>query len=379
MTTAPSTERGLVRVLIVDDTADIRLLLRFTLERAGGFEVVDEAGNGREAQELAATHRPDVILLDLAMPVMDGLEALPGLRRIVPEATIIVLSGFTADRMTDRAISAGADGYVQKGASPKQIVERIRELAPAHTLHAVPDPPGIEVGGVELDETEQVARLRQLLATVAHEIRNPVFVLMGVADALESEDDDIPAAQRSTLLAAIGRQARVLERVTGDLLTSAQNNRGTLQVHVEPVEVGGVIASSINGIPGLTDTTVSGDTDARVLADPVRLQQILANLLSNAMKYGRPPITIRVERQATCTHVTVEDRGPGVPLEFHPRLFTEFFRAPGTDRTGNGLGLYVVRSLTEAQGGLVSYADVPGGGAAFTVALTNAMEGVARP
>lgn len=379
MTTAPSAEHGPVRVLIVDDTADIRLLLRFTLERAGGFEVVDEAGNGREAQDLAAQHHPDVVLLDLAMPVMDGLEALPGLRRILPQATIIVLSGFTADKMTDRAIAAGADGYVQKGASPRQIVERIRQLAPAPALHAVPDPPVIDVIGDEQDEAGQVARLRQLLATVAHEIRNPVFVLMGVADALESEGDDIPAAQRSSLLAAIGRQARVLERVTGDLLTAAQTNRGTLQVHVEPLEVGAVIASSVNGIPGLADTTVSGHLDARVLADPVRLHQMLANLLSNALKYGRPPISIHVERRASCTHITVEDRGPGVPAEFQGRLFTEFFRAPGTDKTGNGLGLYVVRSLAEAQGGVVSYADVPGGGAAFTVAMANAREGPGRP
>ncbi len=374
--TALSNERPLVRVLIVDDTPDIRLLLRFTLERAGDFEVVGEAGNGRDAQTLAEQHRPDVVLLDLAMPVMDGLEALPGLRKLLPDGTIIVLSGFTADAMTNRAIAAGADGYVQKGASPKTIVARIHELAPT-ALHAVPNPEPPEDEAVAITHPDEAVRLRQLLATVAHEIRNPVFVLMGVADALDG-DDDIPAPERSALLAAIGRQARVLEQVTGDLLTAAQTHRGTLQITLEPLVLENVIASSIHGVPGLDgQVAVTGDTHARVLAHPLRLQQVLANLLSNALKYGAAPISIRVDSRDSCTDIVVEDRGEGVPFHFQGQLFTEFSRAPGSDKTGTGLGLYVVRSLVEAQGGVVRYADRPGGGASFTVSLANAMSGPA--
>ena len=72
--------------------------------------------------------QPDVVLLDLSMPVMDGIEALPTIRRLCPTARIIVLSGFGAQQMSDRAVAAGADGYVQKGAPLTTILEYVREV-----------------------------------------------------------------------------------------------------------------------------------------------------------------------------------------------------------------------------------------------------------
>ena len=84
-----------LRVVVIDDTEDIRELLSLALTR-GGFDIVAEASDGRSGTEEVRRHRPDLVLLDLAMPVMDGIEALPGIRRLVPTATIIVLSGFGA-------------------------------------------------------------------------------------------------------------------------------------------------------------------------------------------------------------------------------------------------------------------------------------------
>ena len=108
------------------------------------------------------------------------------------------------------------------------------------------------------------------------------------------------------------------------------------------------------------------------MADPVRLQQVLANLLSNAVKYGCPPISIRIEPTHQLVRISVEDRGKGVPPDFRPLLFTEFARAPDSAGSGTGLGLYVVRSLVEAQGGVVDYEDHPESGAVFTVTLPTA-------
>src|SRR5689334_8239527 len=78
-----------IRVAIVDDTEDLRFLLRHALER-GGMEVVAEAGNGAEGIDVARETQPDVVLLDLAMPVLDGREALPRIRREAPTARIII-------------------------------------------------------------------------------------------------------------------------------------------------------------------------------------------------------------------------------------------------------------------------------------------------
>jgi len=117
---SPATRVRPLRTVIIDDTADLRDLLRLALNR-GGFDVVGEAGDGKAGIELVRTEHPDVVLLDLSMPVMDGLEALPTIRRTVPGAKIIVLSGFGATQMSERALANGADGYVQKGASLDSI------------------------------------------------------------------------------------------------------------------------------------------------------------------------------------------------------------------------------------------------------------------
>lgn len=119
-----------IRAAIVDDTDDIRDLLRIVLRRAGN-DVVAEAADGRAGIEIVREHRPDLVLLDLAMPVLDGLEALPTLRGLVPDATIVVLSGFGAEQMAERTLAAGADGYVEKGQPLAALLDVIRELTDA--------------------------------------------------------------------------------------------------------------------------------------------------------------------------------------------------------------------------------------------------------
>ncbi|VXC28371.1 hybrid sensor histidine kinase/response regulator [Nocardioides sp. AX2bis] len=142
------------RVVVIDDTDDLRQLLSLALTR-GGFEIVAEAGDGRAGIETVREHRPDVVLLDLAMPVMDGIEALPAIRRLVPSAKIIVLSGFGAQQMSARAVAVGADGYVQKGAPLPSILDYVRTVcaAPAgrsgRALSVVPDATAVDSDRVE--------------------------------------------------------------------------------------------------------------------------------------------------------------------------------------------------------------------------------------
>jgi DNA-binding NarL/FixJ family response regulator len=112
------------RVLLCDDSPQIRELVRIVLELEGN-EVVSEAENGREAVDEAERLQPDVVLLDLSMPVMDGLEALPEIKRVAPEARIVVLSGFDNDRLVSQALALGADHYVPKGGDPDEIVDAV--------------------------------------------------------------------------------------------------------------------------------------------------------------------------------------------------------------------------------------------------------------
>lgn len=116
------------RVLVVDDAANLRELLTLLLEIEDDFEVVGTASDGQQAIEAAQSLRPDVILLDLAMPVMDGLQALPALRECVPGARIVIFSGFEHQALADEALEAGADAYIEKGTSVTQLVHQLREL-----------------------------------------------------------------------------------------------------------------------------------------------------------------------------------------------------------------------------------------------------------
>jgi DNA-binding NarL/FixJ family response regulator len=118
------------RVLLVDDTPEIRELLRFALEIDGRFEIVGEAGDGAAAVELTNSERPDAVVLDLAMPVMDGLQAIPEIRKGAPKAKILVLSGFEARQMSDEAISRGAHAYVEKGRSLAELTALLADLCP---------------------------------------------------------------------------------------------------------------------------------------------------------------------------------------------------------------------------------------------------------
>ncbi|MDX1612466.1 MAG: response regulator transcription factor [Candidatus Thermoplasmatota archaeon] len=114
-----------IRTLIVDDVEAYRFLIRHILERDGRFEVVAEATDGAKGVEAAKRHQPQLVLLDLSMPVMDGLEALPRILQVCSKATVIVLSGFLEDRLGEPAKELGAASYVEKGAEPPELLQAI--------------------------------------------------------------------------------------------------------------------------------------------------------------------------------------------------------------------------------------------------------------
>jgi DNA-binding NarL/FixJ family response regulator len=125
------TEEGRISVYLVDDVPELRELIRYGMEGDPTFEVVGEAGNGRSALEGIAATNPAAVLLDLSMPDMNGLEAILEIRKRDPDVAIIVLSGFTADRMASPTLERGADRYVEKGTPMEELLEATRTAVAA--------------------------------------------------------------------------------------------------------------------------------------------------------------------------------------------------------------------------------------------------------
>lgn len=117
-----------IRLLIADDHAIVRRGLRSLIASEPGMELIAEAENGEEAVQKALSLQPDVILLDMVMPKMDGLQAIQAIKQKMTEARILVLTSFAEDDKVFPAIKAGALGYLLKDSSPDDLVEAIRDV-----------------------------------------------------------------------------------------------------------------------------------------------------------------------------------------------------------------------------------------------------------
>jgi DNA-binding NarL/FixJ family response regulator len=123
-----------IRVLLVDDHAVVRKGLCALLEREPGIEVVGEAENGEQAVQLAERLRPDVVLMDLEMPVLNGIEATRRISERDPEARIVVLTSHAAEEDVFPALKAGAQGYLLKHSPPEDVLRAIRRAHEGETV-----------------------------------------------------------------------------------------------------------------------------------------------------------------------------------------------------------------------------------------------------
>lgn len=133
-----------IRVLLADDTASVRTLLRGTLEASRAFEVVGEAGDGAEAVEMAEALQPDMVLLDLAMPVLGGMEAIPQIRSRAPGARVVVVSGYTPERMGSQAVEVGAAAFLEKQQRPRELVASLLQTWKSSQPRPPLEPPSTE-------------------------------------------------------------------------------------------------------------------------------------------------------------------------------------------------------------------------------------------
>jgi PAS domain S-box-containing protein len=519
--------------VVVDDAAEFRTVVRTWLRLSGGFAVVGEGGTGVDAIRLADEHHPDAMLLDIAMPEMDGLDVIGRVREVSPQTAVLVYTGLTQPGLAARAMELGAAGFLEKSApiedladwlaqvparrpaatpaepaepagaaepagpagpparrQPEDVsrpseeqfrllvegvgdyaifmldpdgcitswntgAERIKGYAAAEALGRhfrmfyTPDAqqarhpeyeleaasrdgryeeegwrvrkdgtrfwanvvltaiyrPGGELLGFakvtrDITERREVQREReraaaelavanrqlaaanarlaaaaqdqtQFLAVTAHELRTPIRVVTGAADTLSDHWLELTPSERAELLESMRTSGARMRRLLDDLLMAARLESGRIEIRTEPTLVRPLLLDTVAQTLATSPDAgieISCDPDIAVRADPSRLEQILANYLTNAARYGTPPVEVAVATTGDDVVIEVRDHGSGVPAELERQLFEKFAR--GADR-GSGLGLFIVRQLARAQGGDAWY-ERQAGVSCFAVRLSAA-------
>jgi signal transduction histidine kinase/ActR/RegA family two-component response regulator len=231
-------------------------------------------------------------------------------------------------------------------------------------------------------------RKDQFLATLAHELRNPLAPIRNAAHLLASPD--LTPAQLAECAAMIARQSRSMAMLLNDLLDVARITNGKLELRFSEVSLQAIVDSAVESVGPLVKSrrhrlvTAVRHPAARVWADPLRLSQVLTNVLANAAKYTDPGgnIELAVDVVADVAEFVVRDDGVGIDGQLLPLLFEMFNQAADTlDRSqgGLGIGLALARSLIEMHGGeITASSDGKGRGAVFRMTLPVAGDGARR-
>ncbi|MFJ5226695.1 response regulator [Streptomyces sp. NPDC088400] len=146
MTELPSSDHRPIRVLLADDEEMIRHSVRLILRHAEGIEVVGEATNGEDAVRVAGETRPDVALIDVRMPVLDGLAAIERLLALQPRPQVVMLTTFGDEENVTRALRSGATGFLLKDEGPQELISAIRAAAAGDAVLS----PGVTGAVIEL-------------------------------------------------------------------------------------------------------------------------------------------------------------------------------------------------------------------------------------
>jgi PAS domain S-box-containing protein len=218
----------------------------------------------------------------------------------------------------------------------------------------------------------------QMVAVASHELRTPLTAILGYTSLLleaeqapeataEVEDSDESSFRHSSL-SRISAAARRLERLVDDLLVLSSLDAGGLRLDLADVAVDALVRDTVESFPRSTEIVVDVPLGLTMRADGGRLTQIVSNLLTNAFKYGEPPVSVRADLVGSWIDLRVSDSGPGVPAGSEAAIFGQFEQvSPRSD--GVGLGLWIVRALAEAHGGTAFYERGTPTGACFVIRL----------
>jgi signal transduction histidine kinase len=370
--TAPPPQSGpRARVLVVDDNTDMRAYIAGILHPSFEVETVED---GIRALESLRANPPDLILSDVMMPRLGGFGLLREVRAADALKTVpfILLSARAGEEASVEGLEAGADDYLVKPFSARELLARVRShLELAHMRREA-----VAHAARESSLREAVHARDDFLSVASHELKTPLAALRLQIEALERT---LPAEVRTLAgerLFTVRRQSQRLAGLVETMLDVSMVASGRLRLKLEAMDLAVLVADSVAQMReelARQGCALSLESEASLPGrlDGTRLGQLLHNLLSNAARYGAgKPVQVRLRREGLHARLDVVDHGMGVNPEHRERIFNRFERAVSTRHYGGlGLGLWVSRQVVEAHGGAITVTDTPGGGATFTVEL----------
>ena len=364
-------------ILVIDDNlANLRLLTDVLSSR--NF-TVHEAANGPAGLEMAANLLPDIILLDISMPEMDGFEVCRQLKANPPvqDIPVIFISALSDTDDIVKGFELGGVDYITKPFKFREVLARIN-----NQLMLVRQRQEIEaMRDRDRQSFESLARMKnEFIRAATHDLRNPLNVILGYTQVLERVE--VNEAHRRLLdesRQAIQDNVQKMRKLVTDMLDLAQMETA-MQLQLEPVALGTFMDKALASFrvvaaqKKIVFRYFPPEADVQITLDVNAITRVIDNVVSNAIKYtpegGR--IGVRVQVADAQAVIEVADTGVGIPESDLPHLFSAFYRASQPDHPdveGSGLGLSIAKALVERHGGTIAVKSQVGAGSVFTITL----------
>ena len=356
------------KIVVIDDDYAMRLSCRKILSKTGYDVATFE--DGVEGLDGIGRVRPDLVIVDLKMPGMSGMEVIARVHTINPDIVIVVITGYATIDTAVEAMKSGAYDFLPKPFSPEELRLIVRR--------------GLERRRLELEkrrsEMERILLKRRFVTFVSHELQTPLAAIRQYLDTLKHLGDSPESAVRQEWIERCLARATEMQAMIKDWLALAEVEGGALARKREKVDVKRAVEAAVGAHQDVAaaeqvqiETRLPAES-CYMVGDPQCFIVLIDNLIGNAIKYNRAggKVTVSVEPQAGAIAISVADTGIGIDQKHTAFLFDEFFRVKGEHAKktgGTGLGLAICKKIATEMGGNIGVQSAPGVGSTFRVCL----------
>ncbi len=356
------------RILVVDDSPDNLFLVQTILEEEG-YEI-SLAEDGRFALAEIEQSPPDLVLLDVMMPEMDGFEVTKRIRENpkLPFMPILLITAHDQPSVV-KGLDTGADDFIRKPVEVDELLARVRSLL--RLKHAI-------------DEREQIARQREdFVSWMTHDLRTPIVAAERMLMLFQQGALGELSPGMDEAIVTMARSNRTLLAMVNTLLEVYRYEAGRKNLYFSPLNLQEVLEEVIQELTplasekGLSLSCKIGEkVNSKVVGDRLELHRVFTNLIGNAIKFtDAGSVEARMSNNhdasnpdSSCVVVEIQDTGSGISSEDQKMLF-ERFRQGSHKRSGSGLGLHLSKKIVETHQGTIELKSDLDKGSVFIVRL----------